>query len=481
MIIGTGIFTNPTLILSHAGSTGASLLLWILGALVAAAGLWSFTELGTTLPRSGGEKEYLAYAYPKPYKLLSYLFALNGLIILRGAALANGLIVFGNYANYAIHGPDYSSDRGSRLWALGALTALAAVNIASTKFAVRLNTIITIYKMALVAFIIVTGVVALFGGFKDKEHPGLSWSSINFEGTASDPGSFATGIYYIMFVYGGWANVNYILDEVHDPIRNLPKAAVFSLSSTFILYILANLSYFSVLTKDEILGSNLTIAANFCARTYGGAFGSRVLPALIALSPIGFGSSILYTGARVVLETAREGLLPYSDYLGWVEPRTKSPVFAVILLWGLAVVFLFAPPPGEIFGFVVTFAGYTGYLFYLLAVVGIFIIRRREPTLNRPIKVPFVIAAFFCAFSVYQLVFSLMPPAKPSTAYPYYAPYVTSIVVLILTTGLWYLQVVVFKGPETSYNAKIAAAGTGHFKQEAISEAEEEDSPLLTN
>ncbi|KAI9325434.1 amino acid/polyamine transporter I [Zopfochytrium polystomum] len=466
MIIGTGIFTNPSLILSYAGSTGASLLLWILGVFVAAAGLWSFTELGTTLPRSGGEKEYLAYAYPKPSFLLSYLFALNGLIILRGAGLANGLIVFGNYVNYAIYGPTYLSDYGSRLWAFGALSVLAIINIVSVPIAVRLNSVVTVYKMALVTFIIITGIVALAGGFKGANIPGLTSSNINFDGTSTDTGSFATAIYYVMFVYNGWANVNYILDEVQDPVRNLPKAAIFSLSSTFVLYILANLSYFSVLTKSEILGSNLTVAANFFTKTYGGTFGSRVLPILVALSPFGFGSSILYTGSRVILETAREGLLPFADYFGWVEPRTKSPIFAILLLWVLGVVFLFAPPPGQVFSFIVTYAGYTGYLFYLFAVVGIYIIRNREPELHRPIKVPLVAAGFFCLFALYELIFSLVPPKKSSTTYPYYAPYVLSIAVLILTIGLWYLQVIWYKGPEKSYNSRIAAEGVAELKRD---------------
>ncbi|KAI8808194.1 amino acid permease-domain-containing protein, partial [Cladochytrium replicatum] len=382
-IIGTGIFVNPTLILNYAGSTGASLILWFGAAFIAAAGLWSFTELGTI-------------------KLLSFLFAVNGIIIARGAGIANSLIVFGNYINYAIYGPT--------------------------------------------------------GGLQ-AEIPGLV-KNITFENSASDPGSYALAIYYVMFAYGGWANVNYILDEVHDPIRNLPKAATLGLGSTTILYLLANLSYFSVLTKAEINASNLTIAANFFTKAIGGTFGTRVLPALIAFSPFGFSSSILYTGSRVILETSREGLLPFSKFFNHVDKRTNSPIAAILGLYILVLVFLFAPPPGSVFSFIVTFAGYSGTAFALLAVVGVFVIRRREPDIYRPVRVPLLVFAFY-------------PPKSASSAYPYYVPYITSIVVVILTVGLWYYQVVVRKGPENSFNAQIVEIGRRELAREVFGSGSE--------
>ncbi|KAJ3339485.1 hypothetical protein HDU93_008199 [Gonapodya sp. JEL0774] len=437
MIIGTGVFSNPTLILRYAGSTGVSLILWILGGVVAAAGLWAFTELGTTLPRSGGEKEYLAYAFPKPKKLLSFLFATNGLILLRGAGIANTLIVFGNYLNYAIYGPTYSSDYGARGLAVAALTVIAAINIFSVSIAIRQVK----FRALLVGFVAIVG-------------------------TSNSPGNYANAIYYVMYAYNGWANVNYILDEVHDPIKNLPKAAIFSLGTTTALYILANLAYFAVLTKEEILGSNLTVAATFFTKTIGGTFGSRVLPGLIALSPFGLASVILYTGSRVVLETAREGLIPFADYLGHVNTRFNSPVYAILFLYALTVVFLFAPPPGQAFSFIVSFSGYTGYGFYFLALIGLYIIRRREPELHRPIKAPLVATGIFAFFSIYQVIFTLVPPTNVTTSYPYYLPYVLSLIILAASIGLWYLQVVVYKGVEKSYNARIAAEAEAQLASE---------------
>ncbi|KXS21684.1 amino acid transporter [Gonapodya prolifera JEL478] len=467
MIIGTGIFSNPTLILRYGGSTAISLIMWVFGGLIAAAGLWSFTELGTMLPRSGAEKEYLAYAFPRPMRLLSFLFSINGLIMLRSASIANTLIVFGNYLNYAIYGPTYMSDYGARAWAVLALTITALINIFSVPFAIRLNSVVTSYKIMLVLFVVMVGFVAIVGGFRSVEIPGLR-ATLNFEGTSNAPGNYANGIYYVMNAYSGWANVNYILDEVRDPIKNLPKAAIFSLSTTAVLYVLANLSYFAVLTKDEILNSNLTVAATFFTKIFGGTFGTNVLPGLIALSPFGLASVMLYSGSRVVLETSREGLLPFSRYLNHVDKRFNSPIYAILFVYLLSVVFLFAPPPGQAFSFIISFSGYTSYSFYFLAVLGLYVIRRREPELYRPIKVPLVVSAFFAVFAVFQSVFAFVPPTKITTAYPYYLPYLFSIVVVIATSGLWYLQVVVHKGVENSYNARIASEAQSQVATEVF-------------
>ncbi|KAJ1555524.1 hypothetical protein HK405_001016 [Cladochytrium tenue] len=466
MIIGTGIFSNPSSILSYGGSTGISLVLWILGGIVAGSGIWAFTELGTTLPRSGGEKEYLAYAYPKPNNLLSYLFAINGLIVLRGAGIASATLVFGNYMNYAIYGPTFLSNYGSRGWAFGALTVITAINIFSVPIAIRLNSVVTVYKMLLVTLIVLVGLVAICGGLKGVDVPSLV-TNVNMEGNSNSAGSFANAIYYVMNAYNGWANVNYILDEVHDPIRNLPKAAIFSIGSTTVMYVLANVAYFAVLTKEEILGSSLTTAAAFFSKAIGGTFGQRVLPGLVALSPFGLAISLLYAGSRVVLEIARQGLLPFGDYIGWVDEKyTKSPIFAILFLYVLSTIFLFAPPPGQVFNFIVSFSGYTAYFFYFLAVVGIYVVRYREPNLIRPIRVFTPAAVLFAVVSVFQLVFSFVPPTKVTTTYPYYAPYLTSVLLLIVTVGFWYLQVVVHKGPEKSFNARIAVEAAGELEKD---------------
>ncbi|KAJ2984845.1 hypothetical protein NUW54_g10359 [Trametes sanguinea] len=90
-IIGTGIFSTPSSILGSVGSVGASLMLWVLGFILSACGLFIWLEFGTMFPRSGGEKVYLEAVYKKPKYLSTYVFASNAILV---GLTASGCIVF---------------------------------------------------------------------------------------------------------------------------------------------------------------------------------------------------------------------------------------------------------------------------------------------------------------------------------------------------------------------------------------------------
>lgn len=81
------------------------------------------------------------------------------------------------------------------------------------------------------------GFAGLAGRFPNQ--PDLS-VNFSFQGTIDNPGSYATAIYYVVYAYGGWYNLNYVIDELKDPIKNLPRCAVTALSLTTVLYLLAN-------------------------------------------------------------------------------------------------------------------------------------------------------------------------------------------------------------------------------------------------
>jgi amino acid transporter len=89
-IIGTGIFSTPSSILSSVGSVGASFMLWVLGFLLSFCGLFIWLELGTMFPRSGGEKVYLEAVYRKPKYLATIVFAANAILL---GFTASGCIV----------------------------------------------------------------------------------------------------------------------------------------------------------------------------------------------------------------------------------------------------------------------------------------------------------------------------------------------------------------------------------------------------
>lgn len=81
-MIGTGIFATPSSIFALSGSVGLSLIIWVVGMIIAAAGMAVYIEFGTGLPRNGGEKNYLEYVFRKPRFLTSCLY--TGYVVLLG-------------------------------------------------------------------------------------------------------------------------------------------------------------------------------------------------------------------------------------------------------------------------------------------------------------------------------------------------------------------------------------------------------------
>ena len=179
-------------------------------------------------------------------------------------------------------------------------------------------------------------------------------------------------------------------------------------------------AYLAVLPIAVIKSSQVTVAANLFNTAFGGIFGSRVLPVLVGSSSFGFVGVIFYSGSRILLEAARKGFLPFDRFFSKAHPKLQTPINTLVLLYVISLVFLLAPPPGSVFQFIVAFAGYGGYFFAAMSVLGLILLRRSQPDLKRPIKVPIVVSLIFIVICLYTLVFVFVPPASKPSGYPYY-------------------------------------------------------------
>ncbi|CAO3649826.1 unnamed protein product [Cunninghamella blakesleeana] len=455
-IIGTGIFSNPALILQNTGSGGMVLILWVIGALTAISGLVVYMELGTMLKSDYrvAEKEYLAYTYPNPKQLTAFVFMIMVGVISGSSSLAQGSTVFGSNIVFVI---SKDSD-GWQARGFGAfcLTFWVLVNIFSIKGAIRFNNFFTVLKITLLLLLICVGFAGLSGRLPNQ--PNLK-ENFSFHGTINNAGSYAIAIYYVIFSYGGYNCLQRITDELNDPIKNLPRCGVASVAFTTVLYLLANVAYLAVLPLEEISNSNLTVAANLFSKAFGGVFGTKVLPIFVGLSSFGFVGVVTYSGSRVILEFARQGHLPFDSFFSKLHPTLHTPVPALLLLYVFSLIFLLAPPPGTAFEFIMTFSGYVDYFFGALCVIAILILRRREPLLERPFKAPIPLVLFNLVVCAFALIFVFIPPTKAPSAYPYWVPYFISIIVTLASVILWYFKMVKNDGLGQSYNNKIRKEG----------------------
>ncbi|SAL95551.1 hypothetical protein [Absidia glauca] len=474
-IIGTGIFSNPALILQNTGSGGMMLILWVIGALTAVSGLAVFMELGTMLPRrmkcpflgktkdsnisilpALAEKEYLAYAFPHPRQLTAFVFMIMIGVFSRGGGLAQGSLVFGNNIVYSISAGTYKNDWYARGFGVFCITFWILVNIFSAKLAIRFNNFFTVLKITLLVLLICVGFAGMAGRL--PERPNFE-QNFSFDGTLNNAGSYANAIYYVIFSYGGYYNLQKVTDELKDPIKNLPRCGVSALGLTTVLYLLANVAYLSVLPLDEIRSSDLTVAANLFSKAFGGIFGSRVLPVFVGLSSFGFVGVVTYSGSRVILEFARQGHLPFGRFFSRVHPKLHTPIASLGLLYVITLIFLLAPPPGTAFQFIMAFSNYGDYFFAALCGIGLLLLRRSEPNTKRPIRAPIPLVVFYLLICVFTLVFVYIPPTSAPSAYPYWVPYIASIVFGLICIGLWYIKMVRYDGLENSYNTEIRKEG----------------------
>ncbi|CAO3703329.1 unnamed protein product [Rhizopus stolonifer] len=459
-IIGAGIFVGPALTLQLVGSGGMNLIIWAIGAFVAFSGTFTFMELGTMLPRSGGEVGYLEYCYRKPKYLLAYLFTIWSLMN-RSSGVASQGIVFGGYMNYAIFGSNYKSSQVERYWALFTATVLTTANILSTKASMKFMGFLTVVKLSVLLLISTIGILVLAKIIPSDVDPNVN---LSFYSTSTSIAPYASAIYYVMNSYSGWHNLNYIIDEVKDPIKNLPKSSATAIGSIAFLYILTNISYLVVLPLDTMKSSEFIVAAAFFTRSLGENFASNALPLFIGLSAFGCGAAINFSSGRVIMEVSRQGLLPYGRFFGKVNPRFKSPVNAYLLQYTLSILFIFGPPPGSVYQFIVAFIAYPVNIFYFLMALAILILRKREPKNNRPIVAPLICVYVFLIFTAYALVFVFIP--VENHYYPYWLPYVSAIFSMVVCIGLWYYQIVIKNTPARSYNESIRNQAQTNVEQE---------------
>lgn len=282
-VIGSGIFATPGSITKSVGSVGLSLLLWVLGALIAACGLSITLEYGCMLPRSGGEKVYLEFTYRHPRFLASTLVAVQAVLL---GFTASNCIVFGRYTIYALNLEPTTLTQN--LLAVGLLTAITIVHGAFLRTGILIQNVLGWVKVFSIVFMAGAGLfVVIFRPQNDVgPTPGLEvfeWENM-WKDTNWSWGIISTALFKVFYSYAGLGNLNNVLNEVKDPVRTLKSVGPAALLTTCLLYLLVNVAYFVVVPLDDIKSSGELIAALFFDRVFGPWFGKTILPLAIAVS-----------------------------------------------------------------------------------------------------------------------------------------------------------------------------------------------------
>ena len=216
---------------------------------------------------------------------------------------------------------------------------------------------------------------------------------------------------------------NYVTGEFKNPNRDLPRVLHTAMPLVILCYILANISYFLVLPHSTIEASN-TIAVQFGDKVFGKA-GALVFALIVSASCFGALNATIFTSGRLVYAAGKEGYLPSIFGHLWTRASSASnrlqrrswvgqfisrffgghfrigytPINAMVLNSALTLVYVIV---GE-FKTLVTFYGVAGYTFYFLTVLGLIVLRIREPYLERPYKTWISTPIIFCCVSIFLL------------------------------------------------------------------------------
>ncbi|KAF8345481.1 APC amino acid permease [Amanita rubescens] len=401
---GATIYATPSIILRASGSVGITFIMWLLGAALAAAGTAVYIELGTGLPRSGGEKNYLEFMYPRPRFLITCVYAVYA--FLTGMAAANS-VVFSEYLTHALAIP--STWYTTRLISFSILTFIVLIHGTMLKWGVRLQNVLGSFKLVVLLAVAFAGLLSLLG------IPGHSF---------------------------GYNNANYTLSEVKNPAQTLKRAAPIAMCLVTLVYLFVNIAYFAVVSKHDILNSQQIVAALFFRNLFGFAT-ERVLSAFIAFSVLGNLLAGQFSQARVIQELGREGILPCSSFFAGNFPF-NAPLGALFSQYLISCLFLFTAPPGDIYQFLISLSSYCSSIVNFSVSVGLILLYTsayRSWNWRSPFRAPKAVLIAFCLSNLFLIAIPFAPPRRGSQPYihlPYWAHPVAGFCVPFIGVAYWY-------------------------------------------
>lgn len=385
VIIGAGIFVSPTGVLRYAGSSGMALVVWASCGIISMVGAVCYAELGTMIPKSGGDYAYIFAAFgPLP----AFLFLWVALLIIQPTSNAIAGITFAKYILEPIYLGCAPPDNAVRLVAAVVICLLTFINCYNVKWATSVQDSLMFAKVIALVIIIIAGIVHLAQGH--------TYNLQNmFEGTTQDPGRICLSFYSGLFSFAGWNYLNFVTEELKNPFRNLPFAIYISLPLVTIIYLLANVAYFVVLTADEVVSSN-AVAVTFGERVLGVM--SWIMPVSVALSTFGGLNGGIFASSRLFFVGARQGHLP--SCLAMINVSHFTPAPSLIFLCLLSLLYL---TNTDVF-VLITYTAFSEATFIMLSVGGLLWLRVKQPDTKRPIKVNIVLPVLFFLISLFLVV-----------------------------------------------------------------------------
>lgn len=391
IVVGAGIFRTPAQVAQGATSGAAVLLLWGLGGLVSLIGAMCYAELASTWPNAGGDYFYLRRALGDS---IAFLFAWARLTVIPTGSIALLSFIFGDYASRLLPLGEHSS----ALYAALLVVVLTGVNVAGIRQGKWTQNLLTVTEVAGLGLVIVAGLFL-------APAPPPAAAAVTSEGPRH--AAWGLAMVFVLLTYGGWNEAAYISSELRGGRRGIVFALLGSLVAVTCLYVLANAAYLKGLGLEGVAGSE-AVAAGLLRRVVGPA-GAQLISVLIFVTVLTSANATILMGSRTNYALGRD--FPLFSPLGRWNARAGAPVNA---LWVQGAISLALVGVGAItrrgFETMVAYTAPVFWFFFLLVGVSLLVLRRREPDVPRPFRVPLypLTPLLFCATCGYLLYSSLV-------------------------------------------------------------------------
>lgn len=395
-MIGSGIFIVSADMTRQMGGIGWVILVWALTGILCIVAALSYGELAAMYPKAGGQYVYLREAYGP---MIGFLYGWTFFTVIETGTIAAVGVGFAKFTAYLFpifSEKNYLLDIGSfrlsaaQLLAIAMIMFLTYVNARSMQSGRWIQLIFTFTKIASLAALILFGI--LLGAKADVWSTNWAnawqsgkWLSDTHQFVASDGAlttilvAMAVAAVGSVFSMDAWNSAAALAAEVKNPQRNVPLALVMAVSLVTILFVSTNLMYVSTMSAEGIAFAKDDRVGIAAARTFLGDEGVMLIAVMLMISTFGCNNGLIMSGARVYYSMAKDGLF----FPKAAELNSRSvPGYA---LWAQGIWASFLCLTGR-YGDLLDFVVFTVLLFYVITIIGVFILRHKQPHAERPYR-----------------------------------------------------------------------------------------------
>ncbi len=386
-MIGSGIFIVSADIARQVGAPGWLLMVWIITGLLTIVAALSYGELAALFPNAGGQYVYLREAHGP---LWGFLYGWTVFLVIQTGTIAAVAVAFAKFLGVLM--PSISASNTlftigpvsfstQRLVGIAVIALLTFTNMRGIQTGKIVQNIFTATKIGALALLVL---LALFVGRSENAAINAAdfWTPLVNGNTLSTLAlmiALGTAMVGSLFSADAWNNIGFAAEEVKEPHRTVPRAMMFGTILVITLYVLANVSYISVLPMETIQHAPEDRVGTAAAQVIFGGSAAAIMAIAIMISTFGCTNGLILAGARVYYAMAQNGL--FFKKAGELNEH-GVPANGLILQGLWAALLTLSGTYGNLLDYVI----FAALLFYVLTVAGIFVLRRKRPDAARPYK-----------------------------------------------------------------------------------------------